>query len=125
MRTLELFGSAVGDRFRPETSDFDFLVEFAPTPPAESARCYVGLLFALQDLFGRDVDLVRPRRSAIATSFSASPRTGSCSMRPEALKYLYDMQQACRLLAAFLDGKTFDDSADDVLLRSGVEKRSS
>jgi uncharacterized protein with HEPN domain len=44
-------------------------------------------------------------------------------MRPEALKYLYDMQQACRLLAAFLDGKTFDDYADDVLLRSGVERQ--
>ncbi len=58
VRKLELFGSAVGDRIRPETSDFDFLVEFDPTPPAESARCYFGLLFGLQDLFGRDVDLV-------------------------------------------------------------------
>jgi predicted nucleotidyltransferase len=58
VRTLELFGSAVGDRFKPETSDFDFLVEFDPTPPAESARCYFGLLFAPRDLFGRDVDLV-------------------------------------------------------------------
>jgi uncharacterized protein len=55
---LELFGSAVSDRFEPETSDLDFLVEFEAIPPAEHARCYFGLLFALQDLFGRDVDLV-------------------------------------------------------------------
>ncbi len=33
-------------------------------------------------------------------------------MRPEALKYPYDMQQLCRLFADFLDGKTFHDYAD-------------
>jgi uncharacterized protein len=58
VRQLELFGSAVGDRFDPQTSDLDFLVEFEGLPPAEHARCYFGLLFALTDLFGRDVDLV-------------------------------------------------------------------
>jgi predicted nucleotidyltransferase len=58
VQKLELFGSAVGDRFDPETSDLDFLVDFNSAPPAESARCYFGLLFALQDLFGRNVDLV-------------------------------------------------------------------
>jgi uncharacterized protein with HEPN domain len=44
-------------------------------------------------------------------------------MRPEALKYLYDMQQACRLLARFVAGKTFEDYSADVLLRSGVERQ--
>jgi uncharacterized protein len=58
VRQLELFGSAVGDRFDPQTSDLDFLVEFEGLPPAEHSRCYFGLLFALTDLFGRDVDLV-------------------------------------------------------------------
>jgi predicted nucleotidyltransferase len=58
VRKLELCGSAVGDRFNPETSDLDSLIDFDSTPPAESARCYFGMLFALQDLFGRDVDLV-------------------------------------------------------------------
>jgi predicted nucleotidyltransferase len=58
VRRLELFGSAVGDRFDPRTSDFDFLVEFEGLPPAEHSRCYFGLLFALADLLGRDVDLV-------------------------------------------------------------------
>lgn len=58
VRQLELFGSAVGDRFDPETSDLDFLVEFEEVPPAEHAHSYFGLLFALTDLFGRDVNLV-------------------------------------------------------------------
>ena len=58
VRRLELFGSAVGDRFDPRTSDFDFLVEFEGLPPAEHSRCYFGLLFALTDLLGRGVDLV-------------------------------------------------------------------
>ena len=58
VRRLELFGSAVSSRFKPATSDLDFLVEFETSSPAESARCYFGFLFALQHLFGRDVDLV-------------------------------------------------------------------
>jgi uncharacterized protein len=58
VRQLELFGSGVGPRFNPVTSDLDFLVDFETSPPGESARRYFGLLFALQDLFGRDVDLV-------------------------------------------------------------------
>jgi predicted nucleotidyltransferase len=61
--SLELFGSAAGDRFDEETSDFDFLVEYEATSPKEHADCYFGLLFALHDLLGRDVDLVE--RSAI------------------------------------------------------------
>jgi uncharacterized protein with HEPN domain len=44
-------------------------------------------------------------------------------MRPEALKYLYDMQQACRLLAGFVAGKSFEEYAADALLRSGVERQ--
>ena len=43
-------------------------------------------------------------------------------MRLEALKYLYDMQQACRLMATFLVGKMFADYEADPLLRSGVER---
>ncbi len=58
VRQLELFGSAVSDRFDPQTSDLDFLVEFDVLSPAEHAKDYFGLLFALTDLFGRDVDLV-------------------------------------------------------------------
>jgi uncharacterized protein len=58
VRRLELFGSAVSSRFNTATSDLDFLVEFERTSPSESARCYFGFLFALQNLFGRDVDLV-------------------------------------------------------------------
>jgi uncharacterized protein len=58
VRRLELFGSAVGERFDPRMSDFDFLVEFDVLPPAEHAHCYFGLLFALTDLLGRNVDLV-------------------------------------------------------------------
>jgi predicted nucleotidyltransferase len=58
VRRLELFGSAVSDRFDPQTSDLDFLVEFDVVPATEHAKHYFGLLFALTDLFGRDVDLV-------------------------------------------------------------------
>jgi len=60
VRRLELFGSAASGRDRPGESDFDFLVEFEPLPPGAYADAYFGLLEALEDLFGRPVDLVAP-----------------------------------------------------------------
>ena len=59
---LELFGSAAtGKDFDPNTSDLDFLVEFLPLRPGEYADAYFGLLEALEELFGRRVDLVMAR----------------------------------------------------------------
>ena len=60
VRRLELFGSAATGSFRAEESDVDFLVEFEPLPPGEYANAYFGLLFGLEDLFGRPIDLVSP-----------------------------------------------------------------
>jgi uncharacterized protein with HEPN domain len=44
-------------------------------------------------------------------------------MRLEARKYLYDVQNACNLLARFTAGKTLADYASDPLLRSAVERQ--
>jgi uncharacterized protein with HEPN domain len=44
-------------------------------------------------------------------------------MQLESLKHLYDRQQACRLLAEFIAGKTFDDYSADAMLRSAVERQ--
>lgn len=61
VRKLELFGSALTDRFDPETSDVDLLVEFESMQPPDHADCFLGLLVALEDLFGRRVDLIEPQ----------------------------------------------------------------
>ena len=58
VRRLELFGSAVSGRYRHGESDLDFLVEFDDLPSGAYADAYFGLLEALEDLFGRPVDLV-------------------------------------------------------------------
>jgi len=58
---LDLFGSATTEAFNPEGSDLDFLVEFEPEHEMNAADRYFGLLFDLQDLFGREVDLVMDR----------------------------------------------------------------
>jgi predicted nucleotidyltransferase len=58
VRRLELFGSAARGESQPEASDLDFLVEFEPLPPGEHADAYFGLLFALEGLFHRNIDLV-------------------------------------------------------------------
>ena len=59
VKRLTLFGSAVKGTFDPETSDLDFVVEFLPDTPAGGLRGpYFSLLGELQELFGRNVDLV-------------------------------------------------------------------
>ncbi len=59
VRRLEVFGSAADpNRFNPETSDLDFLVEFQAMPVEEYADAYFGLLEGLQHLFAKRVDLV-------------------------------------------------------------------
>jgi uncharacterized protein len=59
VRRLALFGSAArGDDFRPESSDLDFLVEFASPEAGRYADRYFGLLADLERLFDRPVDLL-------------------------------------------------------------------
>jgi predicted nucleotidyltransferase len=60
VRRLAVFGSAAGDRFNPEKSDLDLLVEFEKMQPAEHAEQYFGLAEDLERLFNRPVDLVEP-----------------------------------------------------------------
>lgn len=60
VRRLELFGSAATGEFRPESSDLDFLVEFADLRPGEWADSYFGLKESLERVLGRAVDLVMP-----------------------------------------------------------------
>jgi predicted nucleotidyltransferase len=61
VRRLELFGSAASGRFNPDTSDFDFLVEFEETPLIGIADQYFGLLEGLEEIVQRKVDLVMER----------------------------------------------------------------
>jgi len=58
VRRLDLFGSAARNDFDQTTSDFDFLVLFRRDGKLNIADQYLGLLMALEDLFGRKIDLV-------------------------------------------------------------------
>ena len=60
VKRLDLFGSATTDEFKAE-SDLDFVVEFVPEGWEGAADRYFGLLFALEELFGRKIDLVTRR----------------------------------------------------------------
>lgn len=58
---LEVFGSAArADDFNLNTSDADFLVEFAPDNCLPFLQRYFGLQDALSRLLGRPIDLVEP-----------------------------------------------------------------
>lgn len=67
VRRLEVFGSATNDTFHPTTSDLDFLIDFEPMEPREHSRAYFGMLFQLEELFRRPVDLVES--SALTNPF--------------------------------------------------------
>lgn len=57
---LEVFGSAATEEFDEETSDVDFVVLFSDDVRRSSgyADVYLDLAWDLEDLLGRDVDLV-------------------------------------------------------------------
>jgi len=57
IRRLDHFGSATRGAFDPETSDLDFVVDLGDYEPGV-ARRYLRFAKALEDLFGRSVDLV-------------------------------------------------------------------
>jgi len=55
---LDVFGSSLRDDFRPGESDVDLFAEFAPMEPHALADAYFGLLDALRELLGGDIDLI-------------------------------------------------------------------
>lgn len=55
---LDVFGSVLGEDFRPGVSDVDLLVEFSPREPYALAEAYFDMLDELRELLGVDVDLV-------------------------------------------------------------------
>lgn len=62
VKSLALFGSAARNQMR-KRSDVDILVQFDKTTWAN----YIGLKFYLEELLGREVDLVTPRALKPAT----------------------------------------------------------
>jgi predicted nucleotidyltransferase len=61
VRRLDLFGSALDDRFDEETSDIDILVEFAGGPGFDHFGAYFSLKEGLEEILGRPVDVVSAR----------------------------------------------------------------
>jgi predicted nucleotidyltransferase len=53
-----VFGSATTGAFRPDTSDLDFVARFDRTREPDYAERFYLFAEALQDLFGRPVDLL-------------------------------------------------------------------
>ncbi|HEX8153646.1 MAG TPA: nucleotidyltransferase domain-containing protein [Thermoanaerobaculia bacterium] len=59
VRKLEVFGSAVDGTFDPERSDVDFIVDFMEErDPVASGQRWWDLWADLQDLLGRNIDLL-------------------------------------------------------------------
>lgn len=65
VKSLALFGSAARNKLR-KRSDIDILVQFDKSTWAN----YIGLKFYLEELLGREVDLVTPKAIKPATKLS-------------------------------------------------------
>ena len=70
VQRLRVFGSVLTDRFNPETSDVDFLVDFQ-SGREDLFRDYFDLKFELERIVGRGIDLVM-ERSVTNPFFKAS-----------------------------------------------------
>ncbi len=57
VRKLEVFGSATNNRFDPETSDVDFVIEFADRGHGYADR-FFRFAEAIEQLLGRQADFV-------------------------------------------------------------------
>jgi predicted nucleotidyltransferase len=57
VRKLEVFGSATSDRFDPETSDVDFVIEFVDRGPGYADR-FFRFAESIEQLLGRPADFV-------------------------------------------------------------------
>jgi predicted nucleotidyltransferase len=61
--SMYLFGSAARKDFDPERSDFDFLVSFDEAlAPEERGENFFELMWALDELFGRQVDVITEKQ---------------------------------------------------------------
>lgn len=60
VRSLEVFGSALTERFESGRSDIDLLVEFDEATPRNLFEDYFPLKWDLETVLGSSVDLVEP-----------------------------------------------------------------
>jgi len=58
VQRLYVFGSVLGEDFRPGESDVDMLVELGPMDGHTKAHAYFDMLDELRGLLGAEVDLV-------------------------------------------------------------------
>ncbi len=58
VKSLYAFGSSVNDKFNPDKSDIDLLVQIDVADPVERGEKLISLWDSLEDLFQRKVDLL-------------------------------------------------------------------
>ena len=131
VRRLELFGSAATGDWDPARSDLDFLVSFSLEHPWAERRA---LEEAFEELFARDVDLIRDRefrnpyfRQSVELSRThlwgearpAHARNGARVKTSPALKYLWDVRREIGYLHNTIVGLDLDTVQSNMtLLRS-------
>ena len=140
---LDVFGSAVTGEFDPETSDLDFLVTFREPADGDELRKRFDLAHALEDLFGRKVDVV-PERSITNPYFRANVEDTREPVYPQSAastpprkngrgdKAVITRRIQCSLLRDIVEGaeliregtknKTLNDYLRDRRLRAAVER---
>ena len=79
VKRLDIFGSDVGDKIDPETSDLDFLVTFKDLGFGEAEDTYFDLLGSLEKLLDHHIDRVMV--SAIKNLYFRKVMEGTRTLR--------------------------------------------
>ena len=61
VRCLDAFGAVTNGKFDPETSDIEFLIDILPLPTGQRFTTYFALKDEVEELFGREVQLMEDR----------------------------------------------------------------
>jgi len=142
VRSMLLFGSALGDRFTPQTSDIDVAVEFEQRLDLPWHGQVTGLMAELSDLFGREVDVIDQdqvrnqylrdniagRNLLIYGEETTPVNPGTAVMneqqqqRNRVIGVLTDIINCCDQLLAFVKDKSRDDFLQDKMLQLATER---
>jgi uncharacterized protein with HEPN domain/predicted nucleotidyltransferase len=123
VRRLDLFGSALGDSFDPDSSDVDVLVEFDLRPGFDYFGTYFGLKEGLERILGFPVDVVSVTSIRNPYFRDQVMHTRETLYAAWSQKVSVGRTARSRTGPRLRSGQSFEDYQSNAMLRSAVERQ--
>lgn len=119
---LYAFGSILTDKFSP-SSDIDFIVSISSSDPLEYAENYFELKFALENIFGRKIDLLEQKAIKNKVFQELVNQKKSSFMQEELQVWLEDIEKAILEIDEFLpEPRIFTEFQKELKTKRAVER---